>query len=153
MSDSPQQPQPPGAPPGPPPGPPSGAGWAANPPANPQYPPPAYGQQPYYPQVSEGNGIAVAGGVLGIVAVATSFIPFVDFLSVVVGALAVIFGFIGNGRANRLGGAGKGMAITGIVCGIIAIAISLLFIAVVYSIVYHVSTNGGVHFSFRPIPT
>ena len=59
--------------------------------------------------------------------------------AVCVGPLAIIFGVIGISRANRLGGAGKGMAITGLVCGIIAVAVAVLFIAAVYVRVHSVS--------------
>jgi hypothetical protein len=86
--------------------------------------------------VQPGNGIAVAGGVLGIVAVVLSVIPFIDFLSVVLGVLAIIFGAIGNGRAATLAGSGRGMAITGIVCGSVALLISIFFIAAIYTSVY-----------------
>ncbi len=101
--------------------------------------PPGYGQQPgYYPQQQYGgvvqptNGAAVAGGVLGIIAVVFCWIPFVDFIAIILGVLGLIFGVVGNRNAARLGGIGKGMAITGIVTGLIAIVISLLFLIVVY---------------------
>jgi len=80
----------------------------------------------------------VAGGVVGIVALVTAFIPFIDFVSIVLGVLAIIFGAVGNGRAARMGGTSRGMAITGIVCGIIALAISILFIIAVYSTYYSI---------------
>jgi hypothetical protein len=80
--------------------------------------------------------MAVAGGVLGIIAVVLSFIPFIDFVAIVLGVLALIFGVVGLNKANRLGGAGKGMAITGIVTGIIAIALTVIFLIAVYSTIY-----------------
>jgi hypothetical protein len=95
-------------------------------------------QQPYYAAPHQSNGIAVAGGVVGIIALVTAFIPFIDFVSIVLGILAIIFGAVGNGRAARMGGQSRGMAITGIVCGIIAVAISVLFIIAVYSTYYSV---------------
>ncbi len=64
----------------------------------------------------------------------------------------MIFGFVGNGRANRMGGASKGMAVTGIVCGLIALVVSLLFIIAVYSTVYRFSTSVP-DFTFNPSPT
>lgn len=131
------QQQPPGAaPPGQPPG-------YGGPPAGYQQQPP-YGQQPYgqpYPQqygpqpygmVPQTNGAAVTGGVLGIIAVVLSFIPFIDFIAIVLGVLGLIFGVVGNNRSKTMGGQGRGMAITGIVCGIIAIALSALFLILVY---------------------
>jgi hypothetical protein len=107
------------------------------PPLQPPAPPPLAGQPPgyYAPQqyaVAPTNGAGVTGGVLGIIAVVLSFVPFIDFIAVVLGVLAIIFGAVGVGRANRMGGIGKGMAITGVVCGIVALVISLLFLIAVY---------------------
>jgi hypothetical protein len=39
-------------------------------------------------------------------------------------------------KANRLGGMNKGMALTGLITGIIAVAISVLFLIIVYSSLY-----------------
>ena len=149
MSDAPQSPQPPqwGAPqPG---NPPQVPGFPPQQGYQPQqgYPvqgaPPGYYQQPYaIPQ--PGNGIGIAGGVCGIVAVVLCWIPFVDYLSIVLGALAIIFGALGIRHANAHGGSGKGMAITGVVTGIVALVISVLFLAVVYTAVTSINANVGV---------
>ena len=103
--------------------------WNAAQPVIPSQPPgfppqPGFPQQAapygYYPQPQAyaagqpGNGIGIAGGVCGIVAVVLCWIPFVDYVSIVLGALAIIFGALGVRNANAHGGAGKGMAITGI---------------------------------------
>jgi Domain of unknown function (DUF4190) len=110
------------------------------PPPPPGSPPPGYGPppQPYYaPQpygavIPPSNGAGTAGGVLGIIAIVLALVPFIDFVAVVLGVLAIIFGFVGIGRANRDPRLGKGMAITGLVCGIIAVAISVIFLLLVY---------------------
>lgn len=107
-----------------------------------------YGQQPYY--APQSNGIGVAGGVVGIVSLVLAFIPFIDFVAIVGSIVAIILGAIGVQRANRLGGAGKGMAITGIVTGAVGIAITVLFIAVVYSIF---ATHGGMYNFTFPTPS
>lgn len=108
------------------------------PPPPPSAPPPAplpqpYGQAPFaYPSVPyylqparPNNGIGTAGGVVGIVAAALFWIPFV---SGIMGIVAVSLGGVGLNRANQLGGASKGMAITGIVCGGVVIALNILLI-------------------------
>ena len=82
--------------------------------------------------VSQNNGAGTAAGVMGIVAVVLMWIPFVDFIAIILGVLAVIMGTIGINRANRTPGLGKGMAITGVVCGIVAIVVSVLFVIAVY---------------------
>jgi hypothetical protein len=101
-------------------------------------PPPFAPPPPPYPgtfivAATPGNGVGVASGVLGIVGLVLSFIPVLDFIGVVLAILAVILGAVGIQRANAANGAGKGMAVTGLVCGLVALAIGLLFIAVVFS--------------------
>jgi hypothetical protein len=90
----------------------------------------------------QSNGIGIAAGVCGIIAVALCWIPFVDYLSIVLGALAIIFGVLGVRHANQSGGAGKGMAITGIVCGIVGLAIAIIFLLLIYALVSSVTFVG-----------
>ena len=80
------------------------------------YPSVAYGQ----PQA---NGVGLAGGVVGIVALCLFWIPFLDLVLAIV---AVALAAVGMNRANHLGGASKGMAITGLVTGIVALLLSVL---------------------------
>jgi hypothetical protein len=122
-------------------------GFPGQPPGFPPQPgfPQGYYQQPQiYAAGQPSNGIGIAGGVCGIVAVVLCWIPFVDYVSVILGALAIIFGALGLRQANTHGGAGKGMAITGIVTGIVAVVISLLFLAVIYTAVTSIHTSIGV---------
>ncbi|MBV8196212.1 MAG: DUF4190 domain-containing protein [Candidatus Dormibacteraeota bacterium] len=88
--------------------------------------------------MSPGNGIATAAGVIGIVSVLLSALLY----PTIVGApLAISFGVVGLSRANRLGGRGKGMAITGIVCGAVAAVISIIVLAVAAAISSSSSTG------------
>jgi hypothetical protein len=100
-------------------------------------PPPPFAPPPYpgtfIVAATPGNGVGVASGVLGIVGLVLSFIPVLDFVGVVLAILAVILGAVGIQRAGAAGGAGKGMAVTGLVCGLVALAVGLLFIAVIFS--------------------
>src|SRR5579859_2624860 len=111
-----------------PPQPPSG-----NYPQQPGYPPgyPPYGSQPYY--VPQSNGIAVAAGVVGIISLVGAFVPFVDFVSIPGAIVAIILGIVGLQRANRMGGTSRGMAITGIVTGAIAMVLVVVFIVFVFT--------------------
>jgi hypothetical protein len=116
----------------------AGAGGRAEPPAvsaPPAYTPPpgnypagaypsSYGGQ--YVAVSESNGIATAAGILGIISI---FI-----FGLILGVLAIVLGVIGNRNAARLGGKGRGMAITGIVCGIIGLIGWIIIIGVIVGI-------------------
>jgi hypothetical protein len=145
MSDTPDAPPPPqwGAPPGAPPAQPPGG-----PPPPHAYPPQGvpygyYQQPPAYAVVQQGNGLGLAGGICGIVAVVLCWIPFVDYISIVLGALGIIFGAIGIRHANERGGGSKGMAVTGVVTGIVALVISILFLAVVYAAVESIPNSIG----------
>ena len=86
------------------------------PPPAPPIPPPAGAPNP-------NNGMAVAALVLGI-------LTFVC-LGPIAGVLAVIFGFLGMKKANEMGGTGKGMAIAGIILGIVGTVISILLLVFV----------------------
>ena len=125
MTDDPHAPPP--AQPGPVPGPP------------PEASPYGYAPQQTIIYGRQGNGIGIAAGVCGIVSVALCWIPFVDYVSIILGALAVVFGVIGVRIANRTGGAGKGMAVTGIVCGIVGLAIAIIFLLLIYALVSSVT--------------
>jgi hypothetical protein len=71
-----------------------------------------------------GGGLAIASGVLGIIAFVLAFGPYVGFGSFVLGLLAVIFGVLGLFSPRR------GWAIAGIVLGVLAILIAIGFIFV-----------------------
>ena len=84
----------------------------------PQQPYPPY-QQPYlpYPAAPPTNGLAIASLVCGVgtFVIGLSFIP------------AIICGHIARGQIRRTGDAGRGMAITGLVLGIVGV----MFVALV----------------------
>ena len=61
------------------------------------------------------SGLSVAGMVLGIVAICLCWIPILNYVSFILGILAVIFGIIGIVKKQN-----KGMAITGLVLGLIS---------------------------------
>jgi hypothetical protein len=92
---------------------------------------PGYGPVPGYPVAvgapPRSNGMATTGGTLGIVGAVLSLIPLIGiFIGLVMGVLAIIFGSVGMSRANALGGAGKGMAVTGLVLGILTVVFKLI---------------------------
>ncbi|MCX5743346.1 MAG: DUF4190 domain-containing protein [Proteobacteria bacterium] len=60
----------------------------------------------------QGNGIAVAGMVLGIIAR-------VPILGWILSLLGIIFGAVGNSKAKRVG-KGKGFALAGLITGLVA---------------------------------
>ncbi len=76
----------------------------------------------------QGNGMAVAGLVLGIIAVVLSWLTWPSWILSILG---IIFGALGISKANKIGGKGKGMAIAGLVCSIIAIIISIIVLMLI----------------------
>lgn len=77
--------------------------------------------------VTPANGLGTAGMVLGIVGAVICLVPVVGFL---LGLLATIFGGIGLTKANRGEATNKGMAIAGLVLGIITMAVWPVLIAI-----------------------
>lgn len=91
------------------------------------------GQPAQYAQgMQPSNGIATAGGIVGIIAAALLWFP---YIGLILGIIGVVLGAVGLSRSNRLHGAGKGMSIAGIVCGGVALIINVLFIAAIYTAV------------------
>jgi hypothetical protein len=91
--------------------------------------PPNYGYTPG-PAMQQGNGMAVAGLVLGIIGLVLCWFPFVGWLLALLG---IIFGGLGMGKANKLEGRGKGMAIAGLALGIVALLLGLvIFVFAMY---------------------
>lgn len=83
--------------------------------------------QPYQQQTPT-NGYATAALVLGICGFILTGIPFFIglFLGTIPNILAIVFGIIGMNRASKLGGLGKGKAVTGFVLATVSL-ISILF--------------------------
>jgi hypothetical protein len=83
---------------------------------------PGYAPQGQAPQSQEGNGMAVAGMVLGIISLVLCWVP---FLTWILSLLGIIFGALGIGKGNKVG-KGKGMAIAGLVCAILGAILSII---------------------------
>jgi hypothetical protein len=75
---------------------------------------------------TDGNGAAIAALVTGLLAVTFALLFFTIPAAFVFGIVAIIFGAVGLGKANRLGGLHKGLAITGLVSGVLALIIAAL---------------------------
>ena len=90
------------------------------------YPAPgAYGGGP---PARPSNGIGIAALVVGIVSLFLFWIP---FLGLVLAILALVFGIIGIRKASRGEATNKGMAITGVVTGALAL-VGALIVSVVF---------------------
>ena len=72
---------------------------------------------------SETNGLGVASLVLGLVSLATVWIPLVGLIAWITAPLGLILGFMGMGKP-----VGRGVTIAGIVCSGIALVIALAWL-------------------------
>jgi hypothetical protein len=88
--------------------------------------PPQPGFTPHHQQ-QQGNGLAVAAMVLGIISVVLCFLW---FIGPVLAILAIIFGALGLSKAKKIG-RGRGAALAGLILGVIGIVLAIVFIVVV----------------------
>jgi hypothetical protein len=95
-------------------------------PPPPAYPPPG---QPYGAVPQQGNGMGVAGFVTGLLGLIFFWVPFIGF---VLGLLGVILGGAGISHGNKTH-APKGLAIAGLVLGIISLVPAVLVLAAILS--------------------
>lgn len=70
------------------------------------------------------SGLAVASLVTGIIALFSAFVPLFNLLSFPFVLLAVIFGIIGIVQSSKGKKSGKGLAITGLVLGVIGLLVT-----------------------------
>jgi len=79
-----------------------------------------------------GNGFAVTALVLGLIGAVVGLIPIFFLGAWLLGVLAIIFGFAGRSRVKRDPEAGRaGMALAGIILGVIAIVLGIIGVSVV----------------------
>lgn len=106
----------------PPPYPPSPPG----PPYPPPYPP-AYGPRPQSPR----NGVGIAALICGVLAIVTVW-TLVG--GIILGIVSIVLGGIGHSRARKGQATNGGLAIAGIVLGVVALvgAIALIAIGVIW---------------------
>ena len=70
-----------------------------------------------------GKGLGIAGLVLGILAAVLSFVPCLGMYAMFPGIIGLVLSIISIVQANKAGAA-KGMAIAGLVCSLVGIAIA-----------------------------
>lgn len=138
-------PEPPGGGSLPPmPAPQAGGGPTPPPYGQPAYGQPSYGQGAYGygpPPVAR-NGFGVTALVLGILGLVTSWFV----VGIVPGVLAVVFGALGRGRARRGEATNGGSAVAGLILGVLAVVIAIVFIFVgIYLRNHCVNVHGKLH--------
>ncbi|MEV7416716.1 DUF4190 domain-containing protein [Streptomyces sp. NPDC089919] len=117
----------------PPQGPP---GYQQAPPGYPQGPPPGYQGYPGYPGYAHGgwgapqprNAFGVTALVLGILSV---LIFCSSVFAVVMGITAIVFGFLGRGRAKRGEATNGGQALAGIILGAVGVVLGIAMFALI----------------------
>jgi hypothetical protein len=83
---------------------------------------------------ASGNGFAVAALTCGLVALVFAWMPVLVVVGIALGVLGVVFGIRGRKRA-RTAGSGHGMALTGLISGSTALALSIVGIVFTVSFV------------------
>ena len=89
-------------------------------------PPPYYGPTP---PMQLKNGLGITSLVLAIIGLLSFWVPVVNIVSIVLGLVAIVIGFLGRGRVKRGTANNGGVAIAGIVLGALAIIVAVAFIA------------------------
>lgn len=74
----------------------------------------------------EKSGLATAGMVVGIIGICLSPLPIINNVAFILGALALIFGLVGIAQTKDGKKSGRGKAITGVVLGILSVAIVIM---------------------------
>jgi hypothetical protein len=108
--------------PGPPPPPPPPDNWQ---PAPQGQQPPGLPPQP----AQQSNGVAIAALVCGIVALVLCWIPVINLLSIALGLVAVILGIVGLRKARDPGVGGNGLAVGGLVTGVVGLLVAVLILS------------------------
>lgn len=115
-----------------------------------QVPPqPSQGNQPAPPQQptppTSKSGLAIAGLVLGIIAAATSFMPFINNISFFIALIGFVLAIVGFVQVRKNKKAGMGIAIAALVLNIVACVIVLASQSYYGSVIDDaLSTSGAV---------
>lgn len=71
------------------------------------------------------NGLATAGFVLGLLGLLVSWIPVLNIVGIILGILGAILAAVGLVKSKRAG-AGKGLAIAGLILGVLAVIVAIV---------------------------
>jgi len=91
----------------------------------PQSPPAPYPGPPVPAPAKGSNGLATAGFVLGLIGLLASWIPVLNVVGMILGVLGVVLAGVGLAKSKRTG-AGRGLAIAGIVLGALAVIFAII---------------------------
>lgn len=90
-------------------------------------PPPPAGppNAPTAAPVKPSNGLATAGFVVGLLGFLGSFIPVLNIVGIVLGVIGAILAGVGLAKSRNVG-AGKGLALAGLILGVLALIIGVV---------------------------
>lgn len=93
------------------------------------------------------NGMGIAAlvfGVLALLSIVIVWIPFVGILTIVIALLAIIFGVIGRRRAKSLQATNGGVALIGLILGVLMFLLGLVLqiLLIVFSVAF-INSGGG----------
>lgn len=97
------------------------------------------GQPGWNQQPPAATGMTKAAMIIGIIAVVLSFIPFVGFISFVLGTIAVVLGIIALVKKRPR----KGFALTGLITGAVALIVCVVYIFVLIAFAHVVKQGAG----------
>lgn len=80
---------------------------------------------PTPPPTRGGNGLATAGFVLGLLGFLICWIPLLNIIGILLGVLGAVLAAVGLAKSKKAG-AGKGLAIAGLVLGVLAVIIAIV---------------------------
>ncbi|MFF9852653.1 DUF4190 domain-containing protein [Streptomyces litmocidini] len=81
------------------------------------------------------NGLGTAALILGIIGTVSGFMPFLFWLAGILGVIALILGLVGKGRVKRGEADNKGVALTGVILGLVSLILSVVGIVIVVTAV------------------
>ena len=85
-------------------------------------------------EAPQSNGMATAGMILGIVALALMWMWCLPFIPIIIGVVGLILSILGMKKAKQLNGAGAGKAKVGLICSILGIAVPVVIWIIVLSV-------------------
>ncbi|WP_351227919.1 DUF4190 domain-containing protein [Streptomyces sp. NPDC002133] len=88
---------------------------------------PPFSQPPVpAPQQPARNGLGTAALILGIIGALSGVIPFFFWLAGILGLIGLILGFSARGRVKRGEATNKGVALTGVILGLVSLVLSVV---------------------------
>ncbi|HEX4795675.1 MAG TPA: DUF4190 domain-containing protein [Humisphaera sp.] len=86
-----------------------------------------------YSMAPRTNGLAIASLVLGIAAFPVSCLPLLHFVCWIAAILAIVLGFIARRQIAAGNGSGAGMALAGMILGIVYLTIAIVMVIAVFA--------------------